>query len=190
MAMEFTGDASGTESATESTEGLVGRAETLRREGQPGEALALLRDGLLREPANLLMKLALARVHLALGENDALRELLEETLAGVGGAPELQAPAEPALAPGVEIDEAQEEPSAPFSLDSPFANPTMARLLEEQGHADEADALREVIAPVEASPGEVDEVFAVAGEPEEDAREKAILETLSSWLDNIQRGAA
>ncbi len=190
MAMEFTGDVSEVESATEWTEGLVGRAETLRREGQPGEALALLRDGLLREPTNLLMTLALARVHLDLGESDALRALLEETLAGLGGAPERQAPAEAVLPSLVESDEAAGDPSAPFSLDSPFANPTMARLLEEQGHADEAHALREVIAPVEASPEEVDEVFAVAGEPEEDMREKAILETLSSWLDNIQRGAA
>jgi len=209
MTMEWTDDANGAENAPGPTDGLLASAEQLRRAGKPGEALALLRHGLEREPENLLMTLALARVHLELGESDALRALLERTLAGVADVPEPPAPMEEATVT-LEVAEDAEVPDAaplrdeqstsdeggapvPFAVDSPFANPTMARLLEDQGHTAEADALREVMVPAEASDGLCEDDFAVGGESaesKEDASKRVVIETLTSWLDNIQRGAA
>lgn len=58
-----------------------------------------------------------------------------------------------------------------LSPDSPFATATVAGLLEEQGHADEAQALRQ----------------AIAGEGAEPADRERILATLERWLDNLRR---
>ena len=74
---------------------------------------------------------------------------------------------------------AQVEEGTPEGLaaaaDSPFATATMAGLLERQGHADEAQALRAAI-------GEAD-----AGDPpSERAR---IIATLERWLENLRRAS-
>ncbi len=63
----------------------------------------------------------------------------------------------------------------PLAADSPFATATMAGLLEEQGHADEASALRAAIgdAPTVDSPSE----------------RAQIIETLERWLDNLRRAS-
>ncbi len=208
MTMEWTDEASGAvpSQGPTATDGLVASAEQLRRAGKPAEALVLLRHGLEREPQNLLMTLALARVHLELGEDTALRALLEGTLAQVANVPEPSEQVEEAavvaekveeddFAPVVDVDSASAEEGAsiPFAVDSPFANPTMARLLEDQGHTAEADALREVIVPAAESAESGEDDFAVGGESaesKEDASERVVLDTLTSWLDNIQRGAA
>lgn len=69
---------------------------------------------------------------------------------------------------GVSVDSA-------VDADSPFATATVAGLLEEQGHTDEAIALRQAISAVPES------------DPTNDR--SRIIATLELWLDNLRRAS-
>lgn len=75
----------------------------------------------------------------------------------------------------------QVERGAPEGVDladeaSPFATETVASLLERQGHADRARAVRDTAARR-------------AGPPHDAARRTTVLATLERWLDNVRRRA-
>jgi len=63
---------------------------------------------------------------------------------------------------------------------SPFATETIAGLLEQQGHAEEADRLRERLEPPESPPG------VEAATPRE-PRDRGRQATLERWLENLRR---
>jgi hypothetical protein len=74
--------------------------------------------------------------------------------------------------------------------ESPFATATMAGLLERQGHAAEARAVRDRVA---AKPNESSRATGPAHDGASDAKARErerILATLGHWLENLQRGAA
>jgi len=68
----------------------------------------------------------------------------------------------------------------PADPDSPFATPTVASLLESQGHGAEAAALREELA--RRSRGE-----APASAAAEGAQRERVIATLERWLENLRR---
>jgi len=65
----------------------------------------------------------------------------------------------------------------PLSAESPLATETVASLLEEQGHAGEAEAMRQAI-----------ELREDVG-PEPKQSEDRVIATLERWLDNLRRVA-
>jgi hypothetical protein len=201
----------------------VSRAESLRAEGRLDEAKELLSAVLSEHPDHTLGRLVLALVHLDLGQQDQSRSVLEAALS----TPSILS--EPVVEPVLDTaDESAVDPlelvqaemnsgeeaaqaatstpdlSAQFSADSPFANPTMAKLLEEQGHAKEAEALRSTMGdgapvPVIIEDTVEDDVLAgvVVGEVASEmaceigteGESLAIIATLERWLGNVQRSA-
>ncbi|MBW2712799.1 MAG: tetratricopeptide repeat protein [Deltaproteobacteria bacterium] len=185
---------------------LVAQAEGLRASGQLAEARDLLMGVLSTHPDHALGRLVLALVHLDLGEQDQSRSVLEAALQGLSPAiestPEPMAAVEdPLEAVQAEMISQVEEPvealsspevATPFAADSPFVNPTMAGLLEQQGHAKEAEALRNAMGDHEVEAAVAEEKPAedvLAGEMGTDSDTLAIVETLERWLGNVQRGA-
>jgi len=182
------------------TEQLVVQADGMRQAGFFAEARAILTEILAEHPDHAMGRLVLALVHLDLGEQDQSRLVLEAALSS------LPSPAESVpdpLAPiqdemNSQAEESEEalsgsEPATPFATDSPFVNPTMANLLEQQGHAKEAEALRSAIDEREPAPlaaEEQPEEDVLAGEMGTGSDKLAVIATLERWLDNLHRGAA
>jgi hypothetical protein len=179
------------------TEQLVAQADGMRQAGFFAEARAILTDVLAAHPDHALGRLVLALLHLDLGEQDESRLVMEAALSNLSSVPEGQA--DP-LAPIQDemISQAEEslppaEAATPFATDSPFVNPTMANLLEQQGHAKEAEALRSAIDEREPAPfvaEEQPEEDVLAGEMGTGSDKLAVIATLERWLDNVHRGAA
>lgn len=77
----------------------------------------------------------------------------------------------------------------PSAADSPFATETMASLLDEQGHPDDARAVRHQLAGREVEPG-FQETRASEPSPESglgDEIRVRVIATLERWLENLRR---
>ncbi|MCG8588647.1 MAG: tetratricopeptide repeat protein [Proteobacteria bacterium] len=197
--------------------------EEHRRAGRLDEAQRVIEDGLARDPDNLPGRVALALVHFERGRLDeAQRQLvasldrlrpsssageavdfgdslgeaeLERAFAVAETDPEemlsSDTAAEAALASaGVEgIEAAGFDPAS----QPVFATETMAGLLEQQGDAPGArairDSIRDTAAEVPAAPPHVDAAVEAAGGPPQEAllaQQARILMTLESWLSNLR----
>lgn len=179
------------------TEQLVVQADGMRQAGFFAEARAILTEILAEHPDHAMGRLVLALVHLDLGEQDQSRSVLEAALSSLPSpaesVPDPLAPIQAEMNSQTEESLSHSEVATPFATDSPFVNPTMANLLEQQGHAKEAEALRSAIDEREPAP------FAAEEQPEEDvlagemgtgSDKLAVIATLERWLDNVHRGAA
>ena len=181
------------------TEGRAARdAETLRRGGSASEARKVAEEGL-RCDETPALRIALGLALLDLGDEVAARGELERAFALLEGPSDaeplaaiadaelesafLEAESNPdemwnanhlAEAALKQVDEGVPE-GVTMTPDSPFANATIAGLLEEQGHIDEAQALREAIATDGQSAGTDGSA--------------AIIATLERWLDNLRRAS-
>ncbi len=182
------------------TEQLVVQADGMRQAGFFAEARAILTDVLAAHPDHALGRLVLALVHLDLGEQDESRLVMEAALSNFSSVPEGQmdplAPIQDEMISQAEESQesiSESEAATPFATDSPFVNPTMANLLEQQGHAEEAEALRSAIderEPVPFAAEEQPEEDVLAGETGTGSDKLAVIATLERWLSNVHRGAA
>lgn len=189
------------------TEQLVVQADGMRQAGFFAEARAILTDVLAAHPDHALGRLVLALVHLDLGEQDESRSVLEAALANLSSVPAgavdpLASVQDEMISQAEDLEEPlpPAEVATPFAEDSPFVNPTMANLLEQQGHAEEAEALRSAIGDREPETlvveGQLEENVempaqdVLAGETGTGSDKLAVIATLERWLSNVHRGAA
>jgi len=172
---------------------LVARAEALRQAGKFDDALALIRVEIEENRVDLLVRVEEALIHLERGQVEVAQGILEGALADAGLV-ELVSDdaAEGFLDEESTTYELEEEPalddSVPFSSDSPFANPTMANLLDRQGYSEQANALRQEIISkerqVQAGAGAKDS----STSSKSSERKRSVVATLERWLNHLQRG--
>ncbi|RIK91059.1 MAG: hypothetical protein DCC71_25305 [Proteobacteria bacterium] len=188
---------------------LAAQAEGRRRDGDADGALALAREALEHEPEHAAARATLALALLDLGRDGEARRELEMLTAEPAPAPmaalpidedeldeafAVAAPEEDAMHDASEVAyeamraadlDAPELGDAP-APDSPFHTATMAALLERQGDADGARAIRAALSQ-RAAPADPTRENAESGRGR---RKGHVIRTLERWLERLQRGDA